>query len=567
MASTAANPQTQPETVKDTLISIVIAFALAFVFRGFVVEAFVIPTGSMAPTLMGAHIRVRNPESGNSWPIEPWNAPVAAASGVYSSVQGSPKQPVTVNDPLTGQLQTRSNLPLMAGDRILVLKYLYSIMNPQRFDVIVFKNPENPTENYIKRLIGLPGEEIALVDGDVFVRTGGIPSGQSDRNHWSQDGWQIARKPRVVQNATWQTVFDSSFTPPPPNSFSPPWTSQQAGWKLSDTTSYTYSGTPRTELVFDQTRIRFTDPLMLPAPGADPPRLDRREYWNIDDRYAYNETPRTDFQLFSRFPVSDIRLRAGIEPQAEGLIAEALLTIRGYEFRVRIDGPKATLSRRPAPGAVPDSSVPAEWETLAQGDVPALTPGRVTDVALWHADQAIGVEIDGKPVFDTWTYDWSPSQRILQATGRSVEDILASGTNRARNPFQDGRMYRRPDVRWAFEGAPLRLHRVSLERDLHYQPAEDRGTQRGAARSTSPSHPLVLTSDQFFACGDNSPASLDCRLFSSTNDWVSQQFDNTIGVIPRELLLGRAFFVYWPSLHKGSGFIPAPDFGRMRFIW
>src|SRR6186713_724638 len=43
--------------IKETIESILIAFILAFVFRAFVVEAFVIPTGSMAPTLLGAHIR------------------------------------------------------------------------------------------------------------------------------------------------------------------------------------------------------------------------------------------------------------------------------------------------------------------------------------------------------------------------------------------------------------------------------------------------------------------------------------------------------------------------------
>ncbi len=43
------------EGTKETIESIVIALILAFVFRAFIVEAFVIPTGSMAPTLNGAH--------------------------------------------------------------------------------------------------------------------------------------------------------------------------------------------------------------------------------------------------------------------------------------------------------------------------------------------------------------------------------------------------------------------------------------------------------------------------------------------------------------------------------
>src|SRR6476660_3133957 len=54
----------QESSVKETLESILVAFILAFVFRAFVVEAFVIPTGSMAPTLMGAHMRFRCPDCG-----------------------------------------------------------------------------------------------------------------------------------------------------------------------------------------------------------------------------------------------------------------------------------------------------------------------------------------------------------------------------------------------------------------------------------------------------------------------------------------------------------------------
>src|SRR5215204_5485668 len=69
-ASTGARPAASPAVpamahahhdggVKETVESILVAFILAFIFRAFVVEAFVIPTGSMAPTLLGAHMRFR----------------------------------------------------------------------------------------------------------------------------------------------------------------------------------------------------------------------------------------------------------------------------------------------------------------------------------------------------------------------------------------------------------------------------------------------------------------------------------------------------------------------------
>src|SRR5215510_3486023 len=56
-------------SVKDTIEAILVAFMLAFIFRAFVVEAFVIPTGSMAPTLLGAHMRFRCPDCGYQFDV------------------------------------------------------------------------------------------------------------------------------------------------------------------------------------------------------------------------------------------------------------------------------------------------------------------------------------------------------------------------------------------------------------------------------------------------------------------------------------------------------------------
>src|SRR3954447_19504694 len=64
-----AKPKSDQSSVKETLESILVAFALAFIFRAFVVEAFVIPTGSMAPTLLGAHVRFRCPDCGRRFEV------------------------------------------------------------------------------------------------------------------------------------------------------------------------------------------------------------------------------------------------------------------------------------------------------------------------------------------------------------------------------------------------------------------------------------------------------------------------------------------------------------------
>ena len=61
---------------------------------------------------------------------------------------------------LTPDNPQNSRIRRYDGDRILVAKFPYEFANPKRWDVIVFKYPDDATMNYIKRLVGLPGETI-----------------------------------------------------------------------------------------------------------------------------------------------------------------------------------------------------------------------------------------------------------------------------------------------------------------------------------------------------------------------------------------------------------------------
>jgi signal peptidase I len=64
------------------------------------------------------------------------------------------------------------NNTLLEGDRILVSKYLYRFHAPQRGDVIVFKSPPAAGQNeadFVKRLIGLPGDTVDIREGKVYV--------------------------------------------------------------------------------------------------------------------------------------------------------------------------------------------------------------------------------------------------------------------------------------------------------------------------------------------------------------------------------------------------------------
>jgi len=116
-ASTAVKKK---HIVREYAESIIIAIILALIIRAVVVQAFKIPSGSMEDTLLiGDHLLVNK--------------------FIYG-----PMVPFTD-------------------------KRLFKIRDPQRGDVIVFEYPEDPSKDFIKRVVGLPGDVVQGVDKKVFV--------------------------------------------------------------------------------------------------------------------------------------------------------------------------------------------------------------------------------------------------------------------------------------------------------------------------------------------------------------------------------------------------------------
>lgn len=58
---------------------------------------------------------------------------------------------------------------IMTGDRVFGNRLAYKFSDPKRFDIIIFKYPDDESQLFIKRIIGLPGETVQITDGDIYI--------------------------------------------------------------------------------------------------------------------------------------------------------------------------------------------------------------------------------------------------------------------------------------------------------------------------------------------------------------------------------------------------------------
>jgi len=106
--------------LRENLEGIAVALLLALFIRAFFIQAYKIPSSSMEPTLLvGDHLLV-----------------LKCAYGI--------------------------RIPLVG-------RYLLEFSRPKRGDIIVFVYPRNPKKDFIKRVMGLPGERIQVIDRKVYV--------------------------------------------------------------------------------------------------------------------------------------------------------------------------------------------------------------------------------------------------------------------------------------------------------------------------------------------------------------------------------------------------------------
>ncbi len=552
--------------IRETIESVVIAFVLAFLFRTFEAEAFVIPTGSMAPTLMGRHKDFVCPECG--YPFQ-----VSASDEVYPNTN-------TVRDSrhrVRGCTCPICRCPIsidpkkdrsFKGDRILVGKFAYQFSDPERWDVAVFKYPGEAKTNFIKRIVGLPRETLRISHGDIFVQ----PEG---RDHFT-----IVRKPPKKLLAMLQPVYDNDHVLPEIIELGWParWQGDTSlgdgspgGWNnLEDNDYRTFSIDGSTGSVDGSTGreawLRYQH--FVPSAyqwqhlvqGSMPPDSPERRL--IADFCAYN-TGRSEANGPQSLPlhwVGDLALQCTVDVQSQtGRIIFELIE-GGMTFRCRIDVETGTAEL--AIEGVDDFKPKADTSIRGSGSHEIIFSNIDDELRLW---------VDGKAV----QFDGPTTYGPLNNTRPYPVDLSPAGI--------------------ASRGAACQISHLKLHRDIYYIAEWHRGRYggpTGAITDFDNLHSIIqplspegiarfladparwdafdkmhhvdfpLAADQFLALGDNSARSKDSRL------WEQEGFEYYVS---RKLLIGKALYIYWPhSWDKLPGTsIPLPffpNFARMGFV-
>ncbi|WP_231953957.1 signal peptidase I [Pirellulimonas nuda] len=629
-AAPAATGAKKPkgQATRETVESLVVAFVLAFLFRTFQGEPFVIPTGSMAPTLMGQHYDLNCPQCGQRHRAGCSDEHHERLAGMTQSDRARHQvvaamcpscryvQPVRPDDIPGSVPETSTGMRWeepRPGDRIVVNKFAYSFADPQRFDVIVFKFPGDTRTNYIKRLVGLPGETIRILQGDLYVTP--------------KDGTEsIARKSGSKLAVMRRLVHDTEHDAPALYEAGWPlrWTSDAEDWKADVKVSgnrmtQRYNVENPTE---DTSWLRYRH--TIPGYAAwrtvreslaqgQPRRFEPGELTTlvkphlVTDFIAYNAVEqrgpqpigvRTSIQEPSLQGVQDLDVpetRQGLHWVGD-LILDATLDIKsdsgavvlelvesGQHFRCEIDVAtgKATLNVEAFESGAPSPDVTFSGDTSVRGPgVYALRFANVDDqLRLW-------VDGDPSPLSGDGAYD---PVVVFGSAGP-----LAPRTS----PVDEGDL---SPAAIGLRGASASVTSIALHRDLYYisTNASTQGSEgvtdfpdgliaglrsRGqlAALATDPELwsiynqlPSVEFSmqqfedpqnDQLFVLGDNSAESADSRLWYGGGSEGGRPGGP---YVERRLLIGKAVAVYWPrALVKIPGTpIPLiPNFGDMRFI-
>lgn len=537
-------PTQASKSRRESIESFVVVF-VAFLVFSLEAEGFVIPTGSMAPTLMGRHKEIVCPECGDVYRVNADCEVDSDGSGAATGIRVA--WGTCQNCRFTSRV---AEAPSVSGDRIYTMKKNLALplvpqagrVGPGRWEVAVFRLPEDPQVRYIKRLVGMPGEIIRIQQGDIWRRPSEGP-----------EPFQRLRRPISHQLAMQVLVYDDSHRAASlrDNPEWRRWVPEPEGWNEPDPGAYAChaSGAGWSELRY---RHVVPDPEQWDAICAGRPLPVPPRPTLVTDFSSYNTDLSPQGQLVRR-----LAARPWFQPHWVGdLTLTCRVDLRQATGRLRLELIKAGESSRC------ELDLSTGQATLTRGQR-ILGPPASTAINTKGMHLVTFANVDDRLTL-------------------VVDGLLPFGDGRPCEP-EDSRTHSAPTAadlepaRIAAQGASLAVTRLVLKRDIYYtlQPAESdqisledfshvgpralfdllADPARYASLGPPPGRDYPLGPGRYLMLGDNSPWSRDGRAWGR-RDQIDQD-DPDSGwddsgreswEVPESLIIGKAFCVYWPHL-------------------
>lgn len=455
-----------------------------------------------------------------------------------------------------------------SGDRVLVDKSAYEtrLHEPQRFDVVVFKFPVKPFEdntpkNYIKRLLGLPGEILAIFFGRLFhfpAPPGGPPFKDHEdpkidpKNLWRKEhvrenhpdaqklfeagAFKILRKTPDVMIALRRIVYDNDFQPKSMAAF-PRWAPvKDSGWAANKQHGFGNQGAQAEQVDWLRYRhlIWFKNGIVE---GEKRELITDFLGYNSFDLAGHSQTPSPNW-------VGDLMLECKVEAtKGEGeLWLQLSKGINRFEARWDLGSGVCTLFKTQFKEVEIDSKkVWQAGERVELDSQPTKLRGPgAYQVRFANIDARLTVWVDKDLPFGDGS-DYPPPEVRNGAEEKDLDEI---DLQKRRGPTEN-------DLEPASigsKGAALQVRHIKLWRDTYYSlragssdvhllPGDLAEPERWDQFKKMEYKTLYVQPGHYLCLGDNSQASADSR------DW---------GLVPDRLMLGRALLVYFPFHRAGA---------------
>ena len=439
------------------------------------------------------------------------------------------------------QIPTGSMQPTLMGndeagikDRIIVDKLSFHYRDPERFEVVVFKYPLDRSKNFIKRICGMPSEHLKISLGDLWTRRD------------ATDAYRVLRRPLPIQKEVWKRLLpiDPRF----------------ASWKPDPgTTGWTIGGRETVE-------ARGTGSVRIPNDGGS-------VFDNYRDGY-----PRGVAEILSRArgglsenPVGDLRLEGRVRALPGCQWVEVHLREGSRRYRFVVPGPAAPSDERPRIVAEGLPSV-ASGENVVETAPNAfrLPAGELVSFAAQNMDDLLMLEIDGEPVAELEIPEAGEQASCFQLR------VEGDGAD-----FSDVELYR--DIFYTEDGKKSEFEIPAGCYVMLGDNTQDSSDSRfwtfvtydaGKGRTIRgndfrPQNPFVVPGD---------PQGIRVFLRDEWGDLhnfllpkpAPQPTYELAPFVPREMILGRAVAVFWPTSFKLEpwGWWPWwPRLEVIRFQW